>query len=518
MSQANSTNDDSDPFKIEPKPELVVGVVGPLGINLDELIDSLKNELQRVNYKSIVIRLSRLLHEVQGLENQPTSGPEHKRIESHMKAGTELRTSTETGGILARLAIAAIQIERERITGSANRPASGRAYILRSLKHRLELQELRDVYGDGFIAISAYAPRKIRERSLTNLLAKSSPNAQRSDLRKTAAELIETDEAEEGKELGQNVEGAFPLADCFVEASNRQHLRENLRRFIEIFFGNQFLTPTRDEFGMHQASAAARRSADLSRQVGAALATVDAGIVAVGCNDTPRAGGGLYWTDDDPDGRDFELFGHDPSEQAKREIIAETLERLASAGLLKDQSVPADFAEIADKLISNQLKGAQITNLLEFGRVLHAEMAAITDAARRGVSTTGTTLYCTTFPCHLCARLIISSGVSRVVFIEPYPKSKAYELYYDSIIIDELKLDPHKVNFQSFVGVAPRRFDNLFRLEGSRKQIGGEAIQWDPTDASPKIRRIQASYISIETKIVTGIPNSLHSAGLSWNN
>jgi cytidine deaminase len=268
---------------------------------------------------------------------------------------------------------------------------------------------------------------------------------------------------------------------------------------------------------MYQAAAAARRSADLSRQVGAALSTKDGALVAIGCNDTPKSGGGLYWAGDEPDGRDFELFGHDPSEQARREIISEILERFHRAKILAKTPPKKDFGAFADKLLAGDLRDAQITKLLEFGRVLHSEMAAITDAARRGIPTIGTTLYCTTFPCHLCARLIIASGIDRVVFIEPYPKSKTYDLYYDSVVVDRLDWVTGKVNFQSFVGVAPRRYDQLFRMDSKRKGSKGEALHWDSSESSPRIRRFQASYIFMETRIAGGIPNWLQPAGLSWN-
>ena len=82
------------------------------------------------------------------------------------------------------------------------------------------------------------------------------------------------------------------------------------------------------------------------------------------------------------------------------------------------------------------LANAAVTNLLEFGRIVHAEMSALTEAARRGRSVQGGTLHCTTFPCHICARHIIGSGIARVVYIEPYQKSRAKELYPDSISVD----------------------------------------------------------------------------------
>ena len=59
---------------------------------------------------------------------------------------------------------------------------------------------------------------------------------------------------------------------------------------------------------MFHAKSTALRSADLSRQVGAVIATKESDIIAVGCNDAPKALGGLYWTDDKPDVRDFQLW------------------------------------------------------------------------------------------------------------------------------------------------------------------------------------------------------------------
>ena len=119
--------------------------------------------------------------------------------------------------------------------------------------------------------------------------------------------------------------GAFPLADVFIESVSRESVTQSMRRFVQIFFGHQFLTPTKTEFGMFIARAAAIRSSDLSRQVGAAIMTDKGDLVALGCNEVPKALEGLYWADDaGEDGRDFQL-GIDPSAAAKEEILAETL-------------------------------------------------------------------------------------------------------------------------------------------------------------------------------------------------
>lgn len=48
-------------------------------------------------------------------------------------------------------------------------------------------------------------------------------------------------------------------------------------------------------------------------------------------------------------------------------------------------------------------------------RTIHAEQNAIIQAARYGLPLEGTTIYCSMEPCRVCAMLVASSGISRVV-------------------------------------------------------------------------------------------------------
>ena len=52
--------------------------------------------------------------------------------------------------------------------------------------------------------------------------------------------------------------------------------------------------------------------------------------------------------------------------------------------------------------------------------VLHAEANAITKVAKAGNSSSGATLYVTSSPCMECSKLIIQSGISRVVYKDEY--------------------------------------------------------------------------------------------------
>jgi cytidine deaminase len=271
-------------------------------------------------------------------------------------------------------------------------------------------------------------------------------------------------------------------------------------RFVELIFGNPFHTPTREEFGMCLAHSAALRSSSLARGVGAAILTQDGDVVSVGSNEVPRFGGGQYWPGDDPDGRTF-VLGHDPSDRIRRQMIADLLRRLHSDRVwATNHQTPSDIeglnrvldnldldATVLEILKSDTIGKASVLDVIEYGREVHAEMAALTDAAKRGTSVRDCVLYCTTFPCHECARLIVSAGINRVVYIEPYPKSKVAELYDDSIGLADRRTDlGNRVRFEPFVGIAPRRYFDLFSwvprkaadVKGGVKDYSGKVASW----------------------------------------
>ncbi len=60
---------------------------------------------------------------------------------------------------------------------------------------------------------------------------------------------------------------------------------------------------------------------------------------------------------------------------------------------------------------------------------IHAEQNAIIQAAKLGIAIDGATLYCTHQPCVICAKLIVNSGISRVVYGEGYPDDFAMEIF-----------------------------------------------------------------------------------------
>jgi deoxycytidylate deaminase len=486
-------------------PELFIGLVAAVGTDHSLLTEILEDALHSFGYETRVIRLAQLLHAFSRYKKLPKH-PADEYIKQHQQAGNEFRRITKSDSALAVLGIGAIQEARLEKNGDKDAIIPNCAYIIRSLKTPEEVTTLRSIYGEAFLLIGSSAPYEMRRRSLASKVAASRHSFQHDQYLSTAEMLIQRDQEEVGKKHGQNLRNAFHLSDIFVDASDTRRLRDSLERGLELFFGNTFHTPTRDEFGIFQAMGAALRSAELGRQVGAVISTESGDIVAVGTNEVPKAGGGLYWTGDDPDHREFRMR-EDSNDKHKRGLLADLLSRLKDDQWFNSEKAKLGADELVDLALNNErspsVSKAQLTDLIEFMRAVHAEMAAITDAARRGVSVSNTTMYVTTFPCHLCAPHIVASGIRRVVYIEPYAKSLAVQLYPDSIAVDYSDKNGTQVQFEPFVGVALRMYMNLFSMLKRKKE--GKVIVFDRETASPRYRGSPRAYVPNEKAAMSSL-------------
>jgi hypothetical protein len=123
-------------------------------------------------------------------------------------------------------------------------------------------------------------------------------------------------------------------------------------------------------------------------------------------------------------------------------------------------------------------------------------------------------MFITTFPCHLCAPVVVASGVGRVVYIEPYAKSLAVQLYPDSIAVDKSDWSAGQIQFEPFVGVAPRRYMDLFAMQ-ERKGRDGKVIPFDRKKAFPRLEGSPRAYIQNETVALAKLQQAIEENGLS---
>ena len=254
---------------------------------------------------------------------------------------------------------------------------------------------------------------------------------------------------------------------------------------------------------MYHAAAAAMNSACMSRQVGAAITDKDGNIVSVGWNEVPRFGGGVCRHDDSNDTRCFAQKNQCVNSFWKTKIITDILGKLISENVIKSEN-----KDKVEELVSQ----TRVGELIEFSRSIHAEMNAIISGAQSsGGKMINGHLYCTTYPCHNCARHIIVAGIKTVRYIEPYRKSLALELHKDALT--ESSSENGKVQILLFSGVAPGRYMDLFRINGERKdKVSGKMIIKDAKTACPCQKVSIDSIPSLEELVVNELEEKLKKA------
>lgn len=498
---------------ISDRTEIVFGLVGAAGTDFATICSNLENELKSVSYEIEYIKLSSLIEQHVAelkrkgiplevdLDFKDKRTNEAYRLNKLMDAGDELCGHYKSGGIISVLAMDEMGKRRE-----SRKPGNkGVAYILKSIKRSEEVNALRQVYGSGFYLIGIYSSRENRKNNLAAEITHKAGKVKSDDFLLEAEGLIIRDQ-EEKKDFGQEVGKTFYLSDFFISIDDQANIKRKIKRFIELVFANPFHTPEKEEYAMFFAQASALRSGDLARQVGAAITAQSGEILSVGTNDTPCFKGGLYWASCNNDQRDI-VSGKDSNTEHINLIIHGIVEMLEKNKMI-------NRGKSRDEIVNKIRSDTYLANLTEFGRTVHAEMDALIQAMRFGISLRGGILYTTLFPCHNCTKHIVAAGIKKVIYIEPYPKSLAENLHKDSIVID--REIPDKVSFLPFEGVGPRRFQDLFslitstgmRIERKDKKTG-EIKEWEAGCARPRLPMSRTSYIDeeklrVKNKFVAG--------------
>ena len=516
--------------------EMFFGVVGPVGAGGSRVIESLIRACEQSGYKCEYIKASKLIKEWAVKNKIKVPDKSNKSIDAvveYQNLGDQMRVSDRSA--IARAA--AKDIARRRAEAKGEQYTEGkavhpgdekRAYLIESIRHPSEVSLLRGIYGSAFALIGVVCEESQREKRILGKYF-TDPERREEVSKQKVKDFMRRDSDDPFNPHGQHVEKAFFDADYFVDNSvndpndGKRILDGSLARLISIINHDKIIRPNIDETAMHHAHSACIRSACLSRQVGAALVGKDGTIISTGVNEVPKAGGGVYGEDglnnnaaNDHRCAFRSLEGLRPycsNNREQNKIIDElikTIPELSGTGDLDD--------------LRSRIRQTRLGQLIEFSRAVHAEMDALLSAGREGLSTVGTRLFVTTFPCHYCARHIVSSGVAEVQFIEPYPKSLALQLHNDSIetisatstqFFESEKAESEKnhgneddklnakegehlrVLFHSFVGVAPRLYTRAFQKRGDLKdRVTGEmkfeetnlVDDWSPyTKAYPEL-------------------------------
>jgi deoxycytidylate deaminase len=389
-----------------PFPELFFGFVAPIGADISDTLNSFKSYLEAKKYDVVEIKVTDIFPAFAVYHKPETplvKRPLHARYETHIAYGNQLR-ATFGDDTLAVAGVCRVIRQRLRLNRAADTTFSKTAFLIHQFKRKEEIELLRSVYGSLFFQVSVYSRRGARVDYLSRKFAKSENSADARSYRAGAEALIQRDENERDVDHGQRVGKIFHDADFIVSLNDRAYgVEKQVARFCDLIFWSNAISPTRMEYGLFVAKAAAMQSLDLSRQVGAAIFGKSGEVVALGSNEVPKAGGGAYWPHEELDDREYER-GFDSNDKRKQELLSELI------GLIMSEvdNIHIDVHALATK---RRIRDSQFMDALEYGRIVHAEMSAICDAARVGRALKDTELFCTTFPCHMCAKHIIASGI-----------------------------------------------------------------------------------------------------------
>lgn len=472
--------------------EIFFAVVGPVGAGGSRAIASLTRACDDAGYRTEIIRVSDLIKAWANDLGMPVPSFERKTLDNVQTLqdwGDEMRKGDPAA--IARATLAEIARRRaartgvDFVPGLPVKPGGDKvAYLIDSIRHPAETSLFRRTYANAFALIGVVCEEQERTRRILGKYL-TVPEQHDQKLVEVVKVFIERDADDEAVPYGQHVAKAFFEADFFVDntkfdvTDKDQYLDEPLARLVRIIVHDDIVRPAIEETAMHHAHSARVRSACLSRQVGAALVDEEGTVLATGTNEVPRPGGGVYgelFSDErGPDHRcAFRPERYCSSNREQNRIIDDLIAAIPVLQGVEDQVA-----------LKRSLRKTAVGQLIEFSRAVHAEMDALMSAGRDGVSTRGTRLFVTTFPCHYCARHIVSAGVHEVQFIEPYPKSLALNLHRDAITVDasgwtapgtvwevtkeeatetlpEGTLVQGKVLFRPFVGVAPRLYLRAF--------------------------------------------------------
>lgn len=472
--------------------EAFIAIIAPIGVNVDQVVSVISEKCRQINYDPNVIKLTDSLKKFNRVPKKFDS--EFDRYKSFISAGDKICVDAKRGDILSLLAVAELigsssADQRKAMIGAR------RINIFRQIKRLEEYRHLERTYGRNIIFVGCYASKDDRVNFLVDKMRSADRGSSKNKLESQALDIISIDEDEDGQRFGQKIIECYPKSDFVIDCSSLKSLEDSCERLFQIYFGHPFVSPNRDEYASYIANAAAYRSLDLSRQVGAAIFSDFGEVISLGCNEVPAPGGGTYWCNDEHDARDY-VLGFDSNQRVKEDMARDALFKLRKSGWLDEEKTgDMSLPELAQKVFSRRSydpdeeegpwRTSMLSDIIEYGRMVHAEMNALTDAARFRRSTHGATLYCTTMPCHMCTKLIIAAGIKRVVYVQPYVKSLAGELFQDSVVFDQDEDDASKVRFVTLKGVTPTGFKRAFAKSERRKEDNGAAKVWDKKQARP---------------------------------
>jgi len=382
---------------------LYVAIAGAFGSGCTTSAEYLKKE-----YRFKHISLSSILRDFYNLPK----GLSRSEMQNY---GDKIR-KTKGSQILMQLAL-------DKFLGSGRVRKAVRRVVIETVRNPEEVRFLRNLIPHCYV-LALYASEEDRMR-WTNV-----KNQQERD------EFLDADMRDSGDlqpEYGQQVTDCVNMADYFInndkdKGKAKPHkLYDDLGDFFKIVSGE---ASDKVEKAVLMSHAFMQRllSKCQGRRVGAVIAD-GLNVISTGWNGVPE--------------------GISDCKVCRRK------ELLKCEGC-RDKEIQITLAECSCGY-DNRRKRSLLEKHLDLCYAVHAEERAILRAIRKGISLKGTTLYCTTFPCLMCAKMILEVGIKKVVYVEPYPHSESERIFE----LAKAKAKDQDFDFERYTGLTARHLYGL---------------------------------------------------------
>ncbi|MDM9554371.1 hypothetical protein ICJ54_03240 [Pseudomonas asiatica] len=321
--------------------------------------------------------------------------------------------------------------------------------VIDAIRNPYEAFFLKRRYAN-FYLISINTPNKKRLESLHENRKLSLKEISELDSKEYPGKISGTN-----KFIAQNIQACIEISDIHIHNSKANEFNQNdlisqLAWYLALMMHPGLVMPTSIENCMQVAYTVKQSSGCISRQVGAVVTDAEFSIKCVGWNSTPQGQTPclLRSSEDLLSG----INGNDYSEYEKndnvfRKALSDKYFNLIRSGASSRRNIPFCF-----KSIQNEIEGEK--NQVHT-RSLHAEENAFLQISKHGgQQLSGGILFTTASPCELCAKKAYQLGITKIIYIDPYPGIATNHIISSGAKQPELEL---------FRGAVGRAFHQLYQ-------------------------------------------------------